>query len=494
MNRIYGFTVILFLAIILSFTSCEGVKKDAEVEEPEVASLTFGPQKTFKIAQFTDIHWKNENAEDCERAIKMIRFVLATEKPDLIALTGDIVNDPAEAGWKALMSVFTESKIPFAVTLGNHDDESNWSRDQIFDYLETLPGFIGEKGPSEITGVGNYVVELKSGTDDKTSALLYFFDSNAYCSNKKISDYDWIKFDQIEWYRNQSSQYTAANNGKPFPALAFFHIPLLEYKEISGKENTLGQEFEGVYSPQVNSGLFGSFVEMKDVIGTFVGHDHDNNYIGIHKEIALAFGQTSGYSSYGMFAKGSRIIQLKEGEFGFDTWIRTQDSAYFYFNYPFGLLREIEEKEYIPSQKPDQVNEGLLYNYYEGKFKSVNDFPLDKPIKSGKTNNVSLNLADANDFFGLEFHGLIKIPEKGLYKFYTFSDDGSQLFIGGKLVVDNDGSHSAARKEGSVALEAGFHEFRLLFFDDYMGETLEVGFSSIKSREAPIPDSMLFHK
>ncbi|MDO8898484.1 MAG: metallophosphoesterase [Bacteroidales bacterium] len=493
MNKFLSFSVIFYLVSALFLTSCEDVK-EAEAKKSEVALLAFGPQKTFKIAQFTDIHWKNENAEECENTIKMIRFVLETEKPDLVALTGDIVNDPAEAGWKAVMSVFTEAGIPFAVTLGNHDDESDWSRDQIFDYLETLPGFIGQKGPTDITGVGNYVVELKSDSNSKTSALLYFFDSNAYCNNKKISDYDWIKFDQIEWYRHQSSQYTAANEGKPLPALAFFHIPLLEYKEISGKENTLGQEFEGVYSPQINSGLFGSFVDMRDVIGTFVGHDHDNNYIGIHKEIALAFGQNSGYSGYGIFAKGSRIIELKEGEFGFDTWIRTQDSAYFYYNYPFGLHREVDENEYLPSQNTDLVHDGLLYNYFEGKFKSVNDFPFENPVKSGKTQNFDLGLTDAKDFFGIEFHGLIKIPEKGLYKFYTFSDDGSQLFIGGKLVVDNDGSHSATRKEGSVALEAGFHDLRLMFFDDYMGETLEVGFSSIKSREATIPDAMLFHK
>ena len=42
----------------------------------------------------------------------------------------------------------------------------------------------------------------------------------------------------------------------------------------------------------------------------------------------------------------------------------------------------------------------------------------------------------------------MKIPERGVYRFYTFSDDGSKLYIDGKLIVDNDGGHSGRRAEG----------------------------------------------
>jgi len=252
-------------------------------------------------------------------------------------------------------SFFTEAGVKFAVTMGNHDHESDWSNSQIFDYLETLPGFVGEKGPENISGVGNYTISLNSANTDSTTALLYFFDSNAYCEDKNISDYDWIKHDQIAWYREHSRQYTSMNGDKPYPALAFFHIPLPEYSEVIGKPTTMGEKHERICSPQINTGLFASFVEMKDVMGTFVGHDHVNNYVGIYKGIALAYGQSTG--GYGDLAKGSRIIELQEGKHGFDTWIRTAEGISLEYNFPLGYSFTTKEDEYLPVKK----NHGHLH-------------------------------------------------------------------------------------------------------------------------------------
>jgi hypothetical protein len=91
-----------------------------------------------------------------------------------------------------------------------------------------------------------------------------------------------------------------------------------------------------------------------------------------------------------------------------------------------------------------------------------------------------------------DFRTYIHIPERDIYQFYTFSDDGSVLFINGQMVVDNDGAHSLRRANGKVALEAGFHELRVLYFENYMGEFLEVGMSSRNMREDVIPDYMLY--
>ena len=142
--------------------------------QPEPFSLRFKEDRSFKIAQFTDIHWDNDNSGACTNAARLIRHVLDAEKPDLAVLTGDAVVHKAEAGWKALMPLFVESGIPFAVVMGNHDDEAEWSRNQIFDYLGTLRGFAGSKGPSTVSGVGNYVIGLRSTASDSLAALLYF--------------------------------------------------------------------------------------------------------------------------------------------------------------------------------------------------------------------------------------------------------------------------------------------------------------------------------
>jgi len=323
---IYCFLMTFVLSAIVS-----GCRHSTGGETGKEMVLTFNDNHHFKIAQFTDIHWKNNEKDECARTVSIISHVLETEQPDLVVLTGDIVNDPAEKGWRDLMTVFTDAGVKFAVTLGNHDDEAEWSRTRIFDYLETLPGFLGEKGPNDITGTGNYMIRLFSADKETSAANLWFFDSNAYCPDTSISDYGWIHHDQISWYREQSRQITTENGGKPIPALAFFHIPLPEYNEVINQPGTVGEYQEVVCSPKINSGLFTAFYEMQDVKGTFVGHDHVNNYIGVHKGIALAYGQSTG--GYGDLEKGARIIELREGEPGFRTWVRTMGGASLYYSF-----------------------------------------------------------------------------------------------------------------------------------------------------------------
>lgn len=483
-NRFQKSFILLLFCVIVS--ALPGVAQNS-------IQLKFNKDKRFKIAQFTDMHWDN-NSENCSKTIKTIEYVLEIEKPDLAILTGDIVTTiPAIEGWKAVAVPFINARLPWTVTLGNHDAEPGITRDEIFDLLQTLPFFVGSKG-TELTGCGNYTLPINSSDRDKIAANIYCFDSNSYSINKKQSDYDWIHFDQVDWYRNESEKATARNKNTALPSLAFFHIPIPEYNNVIGKETTIGNQFEGISSAEVNSGLFASMLEMKDVMGVFVGHNHGNNYIGIHKDIALAFGQVTGADAYGDFDRGSRVIELKEGEFSFDSWIRTKKGEDFKYNYPSGLLYDDSSTEYNPSVKVRGLTQGVHFNYYEGKFNSVKEIAGSEIVKSGVVNNISLAPAKVDDYFALEFNAFLKIEKKGLYRFYNYSDDGSCLYIDDKLVVDNDGSHSARRRDGGIALEVGFHKIKVLYFESYMGNELEVGISGLSIRETRIPENMLFIK
>lgn len=454
-------------------------------------SLKFNKEKTFKIAQFTDIHW-DHNSENCPKTIETIEYVLKVEKPDLAILTGDIVTaSPAAKGWAVVAEPFIKARIPWTVTLGNHDAEPGISRDEIFELLQSFPYFVGSKG-NDLSGCGNYILPVKSSKGKKVAANVYCFDSNSYSINKKHSDYDWIHFDQISWYRNESKKATITNENMPLPSLAFFHIPIPEYNHVVGKETTKGDQFEGVASADVNSGIFASMLEMKDVMGVFVGHDHDNNYIGIYKDIALAFGQVTGTDAYGDLDRGSRIIELKEGEYSFDTWIRTKTEKKYKYNYPAGLAYDDSSVEYSPASPVGDLTQGVSYKYFEGKFTSTKDIAGSVVLQKGVLENFSIAPAKLDDYFAFEYNAFLKIEKKGVYRFYAYSDDGSQLFIDDKLVVDNDDSHSARRKDGSIALEAGFHKIKIVYFESYMGQELEVGISGLTIRETKIPDSMLY--
>ena len=446
----------------------------------------------LKIVQLTDIHW-DPQSKNCAQTAKTIETVLALEKPDIAMLTGDVVTEkPGPEGWKAIIALLEKAQVPFTVMMGNHDAEV-MPKQEIYDLLAQSPYFIGEKGPETIHGCGNYVVPVYGADHKTTKALLYCIDSNDYPESKDYGTYDWIHFDQVAWYRQTSARFTKENGGNPLPALAFFHIALPEYDAIPNNGTMLGEKNEGSGASKINSGLFASFIEMGDVMGTFVGHDHDNDFIGTHYQIALAYGRVTGTDAYGDLERGMRVIELKENERSFDTWVRTPSKKGDIFYYPSGLTSLDEEQmSYLPATTTKAGKPGVTYTYYEGKFKSTADVLKAKPVKEGTFRNISIKEAAADDHFGYQFRSLINIPEKGVYKFHIYSDDGARLFIDGQEVIDNDGSHSAGEATGKVALEKGFHEIRVIYFEDYMGQALEIGITGKNLPKQVLPDEMLF--
>lgn len=312
----------LFLAV----ACVAGVFISLQMAYAQAPTLKFNAEGKFKIVQFTDIHWKFGNPKSDIAAERMAE-VLDAERPDLVVVTGDIVfAKPAADGLKAALAPIVERGIPFAITFGNHDDEQDLSRKQLLELAQGMKGNLSSETEG-ITGVTNYVLQVKSAASDSTAAVLYVFDSNSYSRNKRVKGYGWIAHDQIGWYMKQSAAFTAANSGTPLPALAFFHIPLPEYNEAVRSESSfmIGTRKEAACSPKINSGLATAMLDAGDVMGVFVGHDHVNDYAVDWRGILMAYGRYSGGDTvYNNIpdGNGARVIELSEGVRDFKTWIR----------------------------------------------------------------------------------------------------------------------------------------------------------------------------
>lgn len=302
--------------------------------------LKFDQNGKFKIIQFTDTHFEYGSIRS-DSIIMMMKTVIEKEKPNLVVFTGDVVTcKNTRKGWLKLLQPLIDDKMPWAVVLGNHDQQYDLVREQIMGLLERQPYNMSSAGPTNVSGSGNYMLNVKGSKSDQPVALLYFFDSHAYPVDD-IPGYDWIKSDQIQWYREYSQKMTCSNEKCPYPALAFFHIPLPEYNQIIDLSNTIGIHGETVCSPKINTGLFASMYEMRDVMGVFSGHDHNNNYIGCLHGICLAYGCVTGRECYGVHERGCRIIVLHEGERKFDSWILTKEGEKKYpVTYPNSFLEE----------------------------------------------------------------------------------------------------------------------------------------------------------
>lgn len=129
-------------------------------------------------------------------------------------------------------------------------------------------------------------------------------------------------------------------------------------------------------------------------------------------------------------------------------------------------------KELIPAEQ-------IEYAYFEGTWNSLPDFGAMQPIKTGKCDNFTLDMRDRDEQFGIRYSGYIYVDKSTKYTFSLGSDDGSKLWIGNTVVVDNDGLHGAnSSVYGSVYLEEGYHEFTLDFFENQAAQELYVWIES----------------
>jgi alpha-L-fucosidase len=137
---------------------------------------------------------------------------------------------------------------------------------------------------------------------------------------------------------------------------------------------------------------------------------------------------------------------------------------------------------------------GLTYKYYEGDWDMVPDFSKIKPVNEGLVPVFGLSKKKAKERYGFEFTGVLRIPKDGVYALFLESDDGSRLYIGDDLVVDNDGLHGLQEKRGLVALAAGVHPVRVGYFNKTGSDGLAASIQGPGLPKTPVAEAMLSHR
>ena len=146
---------------------------------------------------------------------------------------------------------------------------------------------------------------------------------------------------------------------------------------------------------------------------------------------------------------------------------------------------------------------GLIGEYFQLKEALGDEFEIpvgQKPwlVRADK----QINFAEASaDFYGsklannfmVRWSGSLAIGKGGEYRFYTFSDDGSRLYINDELVVDNWGPHSMTKKTGKIALTAGSHSIRVIYQEGGGGAGCIVGWTPPGGKESLLPAAVLSH-
>ncbi len=94
---------------------------------------------------------------------------------------------------------------------------------------------------------------------------------------------------------------------------------------------------------------------------------------------------------------------------------------------------------------------------------------------------------------GAVFEGFIQIPFPGLYTLEIESDEGSRLYLGDSLLIENDGIHRMTTQSAVAALYPGLHRVKIEYFEatGYAGLIVRLGTSG--TTPTVIPASSWFH-
>ena len=344
--------------------------------------LRFREDGTFRIMQITDTQDDHlidfRTPELIRRAIEEERPDLVVCTGDCIT-GGQIRNDrQVRDAIDAVFMPIEEAGVPFIVTFGNHDEDAHVRGDapnmgeqgQLAYYRRTFTCNINKPDDRRITGDGDMVTfvygakrkwrwserfeaeefeaeefgaEEFDGEDAdflvqgfdwwlpghlEPKLAIWAIDSGRYAPNPiagqpigyNDNGWDWIRPDQVDWYRSTSRKIERRYRRK-IPGMMFFHIPLFEFETMwtvdrgmfpsrdrpnaqppvdEGRYRVEEERHECVCTGPFNSGLYAAAQERGDILGMFVGHDHINSYVGNFHGILLGYGASSGFGPYGL--------------------------------------------------------------------------------------------------------------------------------------------------------------------------------------------------
>ena len=304
--------------------------------------LRFNSNHKFKIMQIADTQEIPEVSPD---TLSLINAALEREKPDLVIYTGDQIKGYSKKFKKnpkrvektidMLVEPVASRNIPFMVTYGNHDAQVGIDNIEQYKFYAKYPTFLSGNLRSK-KDVGTADIQIYSHDSDRPVFGLYIIDSHGKA--KDGAGYAPVEKKQIDWYVKRRDELKN-ENGDYLPSLVFQHIPVPEFFDVIQKvpkrtkgavpaygvhENEYfvlrdetkaagGFMLESPASPDVNTGEFEAMSEKGDVLGIFVGHDHNNSFVVNYKGVDLGYTQGAGFNVYGPGEnRGVRIFELDE--------------------------------------------------------------------------------------------------------------------------------------------------------------------------------------
>ena len=290
--------------------------------------------ETFKALVLPDLQLEENDRADGEwaKTTNMVTDLIEETQPNLLILLGDMVWENATAKTMQDVADFIDSfQIPWAPVFGNHEGDTQMqvltglTKEKIIDIMEKSEYCLFEEGKKEVSGEGNYAVNLVDVSAQGEESLAWSFilmDSHGYDIE---SGYDHLKKDQISWYADYIQKLTIlSNKGKAEEtwvtpqSMLFMHIALPEYVTAYDKWVANGKDANSGYGERrktgsearVNSGMFNQILYSGSTTDVFVGHQHTNDFGVMYKGVWLRYALKTGPCLGDLNVMGGTLITI----------------------------------------------------------------------------------------------------------------------------------------------------------------------------------------
>ena len=118
------------------------------------------------------------------------------------------------------------------------------------------------------------------------------------------------------------------------------------------------------------------------------------------------------------------------------------------------------------ARKLDSLPEGLVATDFPDAGWSTTPLPLRIDPRPSTDSLASAWHGHPPPAFSATWVGSFVTVRPGSYTFATASDDGSWVYVDGRLVVDNAGRHETQQSVGTIDLDRGVHALFVKYFQD----------------------------
>lgn len=308
---------------LLSYNEIEDMLDEIKIAVNELLDtkhkLYYNEDGSFRVLIIADAHMNvSGDATNVQEVKDRIKLLVDRENPNLVIFTGDnTIGSSTEQKLRdnitALVSYIEEKEIPWCHVYGNHDHENALGEEEQQKVYESFEYCVSKSDSRDLTGTGNYVLGVYN-QDGSLGSVIYCLDSGTYVSG---GGYDYIRDDQIEWYKS-SSRLLEEYTGRLVYGMMAFHIPLIENTyAFNNKDNKelvyeyTGNRNEAICSSATDTELLEAIWERGDIKAIVTGHDHINDYMYNYLGVKLCSSpNVSDLTYYNENVQGGRVFDL----------------------------------------------------------------------------------------------------------------------------------------------------------------------------------------